>query len=253
MRTDYVQRYNYLLGVTLMLFVGFGYLMTFLRWYGLGAVGLAMLIICVGMELEMILNPLFQVGGWSSKVRINISSFLFADFAAATFLISFGALIGKVSPEQLLILVVCESLAFSVNTTLILGRWLSVVDPGGSIAVHMFGAYFGLAASYVLGKPHNMTKERTSPASDLRCFLVTFSWSSKLSHPIPSPAFRSSQLIDRHGHPMGVLAILRERRTQHRINAGGVRTVEHRRRAHRIDDRRIHRLTNAFRQEVSPS
>ena len=33
------QGYNMFIGVEIMMFVGFGYLMTFLKWYGLGAVG----------------------------------------------------------------------------------------------------------------------------------------------------------------------------------------------------------------------
>ena len=49
-----VQLYNFLIGVALMMFVGFGYLMTFLRWYGLGAVGLTMLVTCLGLELDLL-------------------------------------------------------------------------------------------------------------------------------------------------------------------------------------------------------
>jgi hypothetical protein len=42
------QGYNMFIGVEIMMFVGFGYLMTFLKWYGLGAVGLTMMVtVCV--------------------------------------------------------------------------------------------------------------------------------------------------------------------------------------------------------------
>ena len=45
------QVYNYYVGVALMMLIGFGYLMTFLASYGLGAVGLTMLITCLGVEV----------------------------------------------------------------------------------------------------------------------------------------------------------------------------------------------------------
>jgi hypothetical protein len=38
------QLYMLYIGVCLMMLIGFGYLMTFLRWYGVGSVGLTMLI-----------------------------------------------------------------------------------------------------------------------------------------------------------------------------------------------------------------
>ena len=40
------------LGVTIMMVIGFGYLMTFLRYYGLGAVGLTMFITALGIEVH---------------------------------------------------------------------------------------------------------------------------------------------------------------------------------------------------------
>ena len=36
--------------------------MTFLRWYGLGAVGLTMIVTCLGLELALLLEPLFAHG-----------------------------------------------------------------------------------------------------------------------------------------------------------------------------------------------
>lgn len=107
---DDIQLYNYLVGVTLMMLVGFGYLMTFLRWYGLGAVGLTMLITCLGLEVSLLVEPLFTSASWGSKIEIGLMSLLNADFAVAAFLISFGGLIGKVGPAQLVLLVVFESI-----------------------------------------------------------------------------------------------------------------------------------------------
>ena len=85
-----------------MMLVGFGYLMTFLRWYGMGAVGLTMMITCVGMLFAIAVEPFFKEGGVSSthKIPIDLTALIDGDFAVATFLISFGGLIGKVGPAQ---------------------------------------------------------------------------------------------------------------------------------------------------------
>jgi len=42
--------YNAFSGVEIMVFIGFGYLMTFLKRYGVGAVGLTMLITVVALQ-----------------------------------------------------------------------------------------------------------------------------------------------------------------------------------------------------------
>lgn len=63
------------------------------------------------------------------------------------------------------------------NKQLILTRWLDIVDCGGTIIIHMFGAYFGLAASFVLGAPSNVTKEKASTVSDVSALIgTTFLW-----------------------------------------------------------------------------
>ena len=81
------QLYNFYIGVSLMMFVGFGYLMTFLRWYGLGAVGLTMLVTALGVEVSLLTEPLFSGLG----VVFDLMALLNANFAVAAFLISFGA------------------------------------------------------------------------------------------------------------------------------------------------------------------
>ncbi len=47
---DFNDRYQHFTGVEIMMFIGFGYLMTFLKRYGMGALGLTMLIIVLGLQ-----------------------------------------------------------------------------------------------------------------------------------------------------------------------------------------------------------
>jgi len=175
-----IQQYNNYLGVTLMMFIGFGYLMTFLKQYGLGAVGLTMFITGLGMQVSMIVQHIFQhviIPGHFAKLEMNFLIFVEGDFGVATFLISFGGLIGKVNPAQLVVLVVLEAIFYNANAQFLMFNWLEVDDAGGSIVIHMFGAYFGLAAAWVLGMPAKMEKEGPSLVSDLTAFIGTlFLW-----------------------------------------------------------------------------
>ena len=81
---------------------------------------------------------------------MDIAHMLEMCFAVATFLISFGAVLGKVSPTQTVLLVFLECIFYSANRQLLLVRWLSNVAPfadvGGTISIHLFGCYFGLGA-----------------------------------------------------------------------------------------------------------
>ena len=73
------------------------------------------------------------------------------DFSAAAVLITFGALLGKVSRFQLLIVGIIEIAVFAINE-FILVEELKISDAGGSLVIHCFGCYFGLGVSLALRK-----------------------------------------------------------------------------------------------------
>ena len=54
------------------MFVGFGYLMTFLKGYGLGAVGFTMFITCLGVELALVIEAFMSKG----KLNLSFASLL---------------------------------------------------------------------------------------------------------------------------------------------------------------------------------
>jgi ammonium transporter Rh len=154
--TDSSSVFNYYVGVALMMFVGFGYLMTFLKGYGLGAVGLTMFITCIGVEYAMIIESYMGAG----DLKLDFYSLLNGNFAVAAVLISFGGLIGKISPMQILVVVLVELTCYCANKVYLLGGVadkpgligdLVIADCGGTIIIHVFGAFFGLAAAKVLG------------------------------------------------------------------------------------------------------
>ena len=72
-----------------------------------------------------------------------------SDFAAAAVLITFGAVLGKASPFQMIIIAFFELMFYSANEAM--NKYvLHAADVGGSMLIHTFGAYFGIAVSFVL-------------------------------------------------------------------------------------------------------
>ncbi|KAE8286622.1 Ammonium transporter Rh type A Erythrocyte membrane glycoprotein Rh50 [Larimichthys crocea] len=133
--------------VHVMIFIGFGFLMTFLKRYGFSSVGVNLLLAAFGLQWGLLMQGLWDLD--DGKIKINISKMINADFSTATVLISFGAVLGKTSPVQLLIMTILEITIFAINEHLVV-EILGVSDVGASMTIHAFGAYFGLAAARVL-------------------------------------------------------------------------------------------------------
>ena len=147
--------YPYYQDVHVMIFIGFGFLMTFLKKYGFSSVGYNFLISCLAIQWAMVSNGLLHyVAGHSesfSKIQLGIVDLVRADFAAAAVMITFGAVLGKTSPLQMLLITFFELIFYGVNEAIGAGRFIAV-DMGGSIFVHTFGAFFGLGLSWVISR-----------------------------------------------------------------------------------------------------
>ena len=134
----------------MMLFGGFGFLMTFLKRYGLSSIGFTMIIIVEVTQFSLIVFGLLKVDAAKEFViKIGFLDIVEAGLVSAAVLISFGVVLGKVNPLQLLFMGLVEAVFCVLNMHLAYSV-LGIVDVGGSIVVHTFGAYFGLAVSFCL-------------------------------------------------------------------------------------------------------
>ncbi|KAM4772625.1 ammonium transporter Rh type A [Rhinophrynus dorsalis] len=147
--SSFISLYPLFQDVHVMIFVGFGFLMTFLKRYGFSSVGFNLLIAAFGLQWGILMQGLWHLHG--GKIEIGILSMINADFSTATVLISFGAVLGKTSPVQMLIMAIMEITIFACNEHLV--GHLGASDTGASMTIHAFGAYFGLAAATVLYRP----------------------------------------------------------------------------------------------------
>ncbi|MBN3319461.1 RHAG protein, partial [Atractosteus spatula] len=147
---DFSALYPVFQDVHVMIFIGFGFLMTFLKRYSFSSVGLNMLLAAFGLQWGMLMQGLWHMH--HGKIQVNILSMINADFSTATVLISFGAVLGKTSPVQLLIMTILEITIFAMNEHLVV-EILQASDVGASMVIHAFGAYFGLAVARMLYRP----------------------------------------------------------------------------------------------------
>ncbi|CAK5079497.1 unnamed protein product [Meloidogyne enterolobii] len=133
-----------------ILLVGFGFLVVFVRRYGFGSFTMSMMLTAFTLELALLvrgfLTDEFALYG---KFYVNLQNLINADYTAAVVLISFGALCGKLSPMQYLLMALIEA-PFSIFNEYIVVKILGVQDLGGSMIIHVFGAVFGLIAGRVL-------------------------------------------------------------------------------------------------------
>ncbi|NWZ48123.1 RHBG protein, partial [Haliaeetus albicilla] len=160
--------------IQVMLVVGLGLLLTFLPRYGLSVLTHNFLLLNFSTQWALVLQGLLHRfhHGW---VHLDLRNLLTAEFAAVTVLISVGAVLGRTSPCQLLVMATCEIPVYLASEWAII-TCLGVLDVGGTITIHVFSCYFGLGVSKALfGAAHRPVhpKETTTPHSDLLSLVGT--------------------------------------------------------------------------------
>jgi len=81
------------------------------------------------------------------RINVTLEKLIIGDFGAGAAMITFGAILGKCNLQQLFFLVFWEMIWWGLNEAIGAGK-IQAVDMGGSMFVHTFGAYYGLAASW---------------------------------------------------------------------------------------------------------
>ncbi|CAI5739654.1 unnamed protein product [Hyaloperonospora brassicae] len=185
--------YPMYMDIHVMIFVGFGFLMTFLRKYSLSAVSLNFLLGVLALEWGVIMVPMAHqlLGNHYSTAVLNIPTLINGDFAAGAVLISFGAVLGKTTPTQLVWMTFLEVVFYALNEYIVYVS-MKVTDAGGSMVIHTFGAIFGLAVAIVLGVPSPREQEENTSRyhSDVFAMIGTlFLW-------MYWPSFNSAMVVE---------------------------------------------------------
>ncbi len=149
-----VQKYERAIHIMAMLLIGFGFLMVFVKKYGRSALTATYLLVSVSLPLYFLKDSFFGIG--SSEAVID--KLILAEFAAASLLICAGAVLGRLKMHQYLLMGILFVPFYALNEWIVLNGGLGlitgkVVDTGGSIVIHAFGAIFGLGVAASMTTP----------------------------------------------------------------------------------------------------
>ncbi|XP_075266596.1 ammonium transporter Rh type B [Xiphophorus couchianus] len=178
MENSMYKDYPYFADIQVMIFLGFGCLLAFFRFYGFGGMVFNFLTATFAIQWAILIQGYFQFYS-DGKIHFGVINLINAEFACAVVLISFGAVLGKTGPVQLLVMALLEIPIFAVTEWAVL-KYLRINDAGGSILIHLFACYFGLGVTFVLYRPSlnkGHPKETTSYNSDILSVMGTlFLW-----------------------------------------------------------------------------
>ncbi|XP_044142849.1 RH-like protein [Bufo gargarizans] len=190
-----VNGYSALQDVTVMVFLGLGFLFGFLKMFGFSGIAFNFLNAAIGLQWAIILETLiFKNSGEIQSIGINsLRKGLMSIFPV---LISCGVVLGKVNPLQLVVMTMLELPIFTANRYIMI-HYLTMTNHNSMMHGHIFGAYFGLAVSWSMIPPLTGNKaseenEKSTPISQLFSILGTlFLW-------MFWPSFNSITLTDPH-------------------------------------------------------
>nr|XP_004545420.2 ammonium transporter Rh type B-like [Maylandia zebra] len=178
MENSLYRDYPYFADVQVMIFIGFGCLLAFFRFYGFGGMVFNFLTATFAIQWAILMQGFFQFY-YDGKIHLGVINLVNAEFACAVVLISFGAVLGKTSPVQLLVMASLEIPIFAVTEWAVL-QYIRINDAGGTILIHIFACYFGLGVTFMLYRPSlndGHAKEITSYHSDILSVMGTlFLW-----------------------------------------------------------------------------
>jgi ammonium transporter Rh len=150
------QVYPFFQDVHVMIFVGFGFLMTFLRKYSWSSVAKNFLMAAWAIQLGLLSIGFWKAvltGNWSKRIDLTIHKLVDADFCAGSILISFGAVLGKLHFTQYLAMATIQIIIYGLNMNIGFTSFVAN-DIGGSMTIHLFGAYYGLTVALMIKKKH---------------------------------------------------------------------------------------------------
>ncbi len=162
--------YEKAIHILVMLLMGFGFLMVFVKKYGYTSITATFLVVALSLPLYMLLRP--YLWGASADLAItNISMLLFAEFAAASLLIAIGGPLGRINTSQYLLIGLLFTPVYAINEWILFSGSVipagTFLDTAGSVMIHAFGAYFAFGMITMLTtKKERTTSVETSKTSN---------------------------------------------------------------------------------------
>jgi ammonium transporter Rh len=163
--------YEKAIHILVMLLMGFGFLMVFVRKYGYTSITATYLVVSLSLPLYMLLRP-YLWGANADILIANISMLLFAEFAAASLLIAIGGPLGRINTHQYLVIGLLFTPIYAINEWILFsGEVIPIgafLDTAGSVMIHAFGAYFafGMITMLTTKKEHKISSETSKISNE---------------------------------------------------------------------------------------
>jgi len=145
-----VQKYERAIHIMAMLILGFGFLMVFVKKYGRSVLTATFLLVSIAIPCYFLFSSL----NFLNVTGVPIEKFILSEFAAASLLITAGAVLGRLKMHQYIILGMFFVSAYMLNEWIVINGATILIpvggfaDTGGSIVIHAFGAIFGISAAF---------------------------------------------------------------------------------------------------------
>lgn len=160
--TDILDNLKYFRAIHIMamLLIGFGFLMVFVKKYGRSAITATFLLVSTSLPFYILMK---NMGVFGHSEMPDVDMIIFAEFAAASLLITAGAVLGRLKMFQYILLALVFIPAYMLNEWIILEEGFNLIpvgqfaDTGGSIVIHAFGALFGLGVAVAMTSKKDRT------------------------------------------------------------------------------------------------
>ena len=142
--------YGYFQDIHVMIFVGFGFLLTSFHRFRLSSLTMCFWVAALGVQYYFLFNALWKGvfhKQWND-IRIDTTLLIYGEVSSAAILIAVCAIIGKTSSVQYVILTIFGSFLYTLNEMIVVDI-LKCRDVGGAMIIHAFGAFYGIGITAV--------------------------------------------------------------------------------------------------------
>lgn len=195
--------YPYYIDIHVMVFIGFGLLVAYLKNHGWTAIGINFVVAALTLQVYILFRQFWLASFNANWATVNLSfdMLLTAEYCIASVLITWTAVVGRLGAFQLVTISVGQAFLYSLNEIICLTR-IKGFDLGGSMTVFAFGGIFALASGLLNRAPPN----KEYPANDVTNHHATlFAFIGTLFLWVFFPSFNAARVnLDiNYGFPYG--------------------------------------------------
>ena len=143
------------------------------------SLGMTFFIIALTVQAYVLFSSFWYCAWWinyTQRIYIDLRDIISGLKCSVAVLITYGALAGKVDIFEILNIILLETGLYALNEWIVL-QSIMMKDIGGATYIHVFGAFYGLGATWIYSPKSNCYQNpnnRASYGSNTLTFLGTF-------------------------------------------------------------------------------